>query len=126
MTFEVVPSLSFHEAVEPVGSPLTPRVTEPVKPFTRETVTEYVVAWPRLIVWLPGEAVIEKSALPPAAYTAYADPARTERTMSNVRASRRLAFLVGLLWKKLMDSVRRSRVRDGRGRGRPSVLRWCV
>ena len=50
------------------GAPLALRLTFPVNPPEPVTVTVYVVLEPRVTVWVAGEALMEKSALP-AAFT---------------------------------------------------------
>ena len=48
-------------AVVRLGNPVTLRLTEPLKPFTLEIVTEYVVLVPLETVLLAGLAVMVKS-----------------------------------------------------------------
>jgi hypothetical protein len=42
------------------GTPLTLKLTEPVKPFCGLTVTAYVMRPPRVTVWVEGNALREK------------------------------------------------------------------
>ena len=57
----VVVGLGLNDAVVREGSPVTLRLTEPVNPFNRLIVTEYVVRCPRGTDWLDGVADSEKS-----------------------------------------------------------------
>jgi hypothetical protein len=57
-----VVGLGLNTADERFGSPLTENATDEPKPASRFTVIEYVVDWPRLMLWLGGLALSVKPA----------------------------------------------------------------